>query len=108
VNRIDVGFAANLPANPEAIMSLGWFPGWVILREDGRDQQLEFLSAVHAALPADAMSSMDVNGGWRLAYRPFSFRAGLFLTALGFLTLGFLIGSRRRGALPLAPDHAKS
>ena len=58
----------------DALLAMGWYPDWKV---GGRD--VAFASAVHAKLPADAIS----NGEWRLSFQPRAYRLGLFLTALG-------------------------
>lgn len=77
VNRVEVMAepGATLPAG-DALLSMSAYPGWRIA---GEPEPLEFLSAVHGRLPRPA----DGGAHWSLAFEPFSYRLGLFLTALG-------------------------
>ena len=77
LNSVSVG-SAGTPPRGDAILCVGWYPGWK-LRMYKTDVPLEFVSAVHAKLPTTAM----VSDSWRLFFRPFSYRLGLFLSALG-------------------------
>ncbi len=99
LNRVVVRPAEGAPeaAGEDALLAMGWFPGWVLLGEGGT-AEVEFLSAVHALLPAEAASAR-AGGGWELAYRPGAYRTGLFLTALGVLLWTFGLGWTRRRRL---------
>ncbi|MBI1291810.1 hypothetical protein GC173_11290 [bacterium] len=82
----------------EGLIALGWYRGWVVESGDGSTAPIEFISAVHGVLPGPASRQVSTESGpgWLLLYRPFSYRAGLFLTALGFGLAGFVLGNRRR------------
>ncbi len=86
LNAIDVLIPAEAKENPgDGYVALGWYPGWTIL---GAEQSAgaEFPSAVLASLPADLLRNgmgPDQVRGWKLAFRPYSYRLGLFLSALG-------------------------
>ncbi|MCC5877602.1 MAG: hypothetical protein JJU11_15385, partial [Candidatus Sumerlaeia bacterium] len=97
-NRVVVHYEADQRHDAEALLAMGWFPGWVI---DG--EPVEWVSAVHAQLPTDRQSALDDGRhGWVLAYRPFSWKAGLYLTALGLFLWGGLLGHR------LSPANRRS
>jgi hypothetical protein len=80
VNRIEVKPVAT-PGAGDALVALGFAPGWKV-----GSQELEFPSAVIAQLPEAERGGE----GWSLAYRPGSYRTGLFLTAIGAMVLGFV------------------
>lgn len=85
INRLLI--VDSLP--PEnAVVVLGAYPGWAISAE----QPVEFQNAIHARLPAES------GPRWELAFRPPSYRTGLFLSALGALIWGASAGAglRRR------------
>jgi hypothetical protein len=90
LNRVDVYTTAS-PADltGDALIAMGWYPGWQV-----NGERLDFLNAVHGRLPAGDAAALAPEGSvWRLAFRPFSYRLGLFLTALGgslwFAALGY-------------------
>ncbi|MCC6545861.1 hypothetical protein IT570_01740 [Candidatus Sumerlaeota bacterium] len=87
----------------DAYLAMGWYPGWVSETEN-QDDPVEFVSAVHAFLPGgqDAKYRQNDFAGWRLLFRPVSYRMGLFLSALGAAIWCGLLGfsqARRRCCL---------
>ena len=101
LNGIVVGYQAMETLHGDAVLALGWYPGWELLTRDG-DEPVTFVSAVHARLPSAASVQYPTKGalrGWKLAFRPFSYRLGLFLSALGVALwaglLRFSIARRR-------------
>lgn len=87
------------PAADHAILALGWFPGWVFQPSGA---PVEFLNAVHARLPLSESAVPEgalfesPHAAWRLEYRPFAYRLGLFLTGLGVAAVAFVAGWRRK------------
>lgn len=110
LNSIIVGSTGE-SGGGDALLALGWYPGWMLLDGEGA-RPVRFVSAVHASLPADAMIAKGGAGmsrGWRLAFRPFSYELGLFLTALGvglwMFVLQYAAIRRRNGLTGAAPAH---
>lgn len=91
VNTLEVSGASG-----EGLIAMGWYPGWVVVGADSARSPLEFISAVHGRLPAALNHGEGQAGGWSLRFEPRSYAVGLFLSALGFALLGFLMGSKRR------------
>lgn len=90
-NRVIVRVEGNELPEGDALLSLGWFPGWEV-----NGEPLEWISAVHARLPAELVAPLpDGVQGWIVQYKPFSWRAGLFLTALGMILWGGMLGYRK-------------
>lgn len=100
LNRVRVGPAEGAePLAGDALLALGWYPGWVAASGGGTPEEVEFLSAVHALLPAEAMAGP---GQWELAFRPPSHRVGLFLSALGVMLWALGASATRRRSRPLS------
>ncbi|CAN5290400.1 hypothetical protein BH09SUM1_BH09SUM1_23910 [soil metagenome] len=77
VNRVVVNGPAD---SADAILAMGWYPGWVF--KTGSGGAAEFISAVHMKLPKGAADS-GAGTTWRIAFEPFSYRLGLFMTCIG-------------------------
>ncbi len=73
-NRVEI--IAGDGVAGDAILSMGYAPGWQI---DG--EKAQWLGAVHVRIPESAFH----DGQALLEYQPESYRVGLFLTALGVL-----------------------
>ena len=92
-NPNQVAIVSDGPVPGNAILAMGWAPGWV-----GSTGPIEWLGAVHARVPAE---EFDDTGRAVLRYEPRSFRHGLFLTVLGvglLLALGVAATTRRRAS----------
>ncbi len=71
-NKVVLTAAGHLPG--DAILAMGWAPGW-----EAAGEPVEWLGAVHARVPEAAF----VEGEAVLEYKPRSYRTGLFLTGIG-------------------------
>lgn len=98
VNRVEV----SGDQQTDVLLAMGWFPGWVF---EPSGEEVRWLNAVHADLPAEAAGNGEV-ATWNLAYRPNSYRIGLFLTAIGAALwaglVALLIAGRRRRVFTIA------
>ncbi len=77
----------------DALLALGWYPGWVF---EPSGAPVEWLNAVNARLP---VAEQHPDGGWHLAFKPSSYRVGLFLTALGLGLWAALAGAMAAGGV---------
>lgn len=100
-NRIRIVQQGGNRQVDDAVLTMGWFPGWVF--SESRNG-VAFLSAVHLFLPASEMTAFDDGDeGWEIVYRPNSWRSGLFLTLLGVGLWAGIVGAachRRRHHRP--------
>lgn len=92
-NPNEVALASRGEVVGDAVLAMGWMPGWIAVKTG---EPLEWLGAVHALVPADAF---DGDGVARLAYRPQSFRVGLFLSLMGIGFWSALAMTARRSRL---------
>ena len=100
-NRVQV-FSDQPGETGDALLAMGWYPGWRFAESMA---EVEFLNAVHARLPASqqvegAAASQSGRLLWDLQFAPFSYRAGLFFSAIGIAfwsgLFAFHRGRRRR------------
>jgi len=100
-----------VPSSNEALLVLGWYPGWrfaegAAIRNGS--PPVEWANAIHARLPMDALTMQELSAGdhqasWLLEFRPFSYRLGLYLSMVGIALWAALAGWRWRQPPLTAP-----
>lgn len=100
-NRVRVVHDGEASPPGDALLAMGWFPGWVFA--DSR-VPAPHLSAVHLHLSAAEHTTFsDGTAGWEVAYRPRAWSVGLFLSTLGLTLWAGIFGAslqRRRRRRP--------
>jgi hypothetical protein len=93
-NSVDISIPeGSVPQ--DALLTMSWYPGWVV----GKDQApLQWENTVNATLPAEELSTAH----WLVSFQPYSYRLGLFLTAIGMMIWGGVLGfvMRKKQLLP--------
>lgn len=93
-NSVDIAIP-NGSVPGDALLTMGWYPGWVTGPEN---TSLQWENAVNATLPVEAV----ISDGWKVEFQPYSYRLGLFLTAIGMMIWGGVLGfvMRKKQLLP--------
>lgn len=87
INNNTIRIESQSP-NPPAYLAMGHFPGWV--SESG--DPIQWANAIHAELP-------HFEDSITLQFKPFSYRLGLYLSAIGLTVWFFLFSCREKFSL---------